>query len=329
MADFLTTHGVAFSLENIIRHAEKQIILLSPYLNISRILFDRLKEADRRNVSISIVFRKNELNKNEFDKINSLKNLKLYDCNNLHAKCYVNEETAVISSMNLYEFSEKNNREMGALFDKVKNKDAYNHIIQEISEIKRSSTWINKEDHAERKDVVTEKLDLDKKETEVLKAFAIYFGIGVTKISWDSDLSEIGFKGFGYGHFYEDDIDDVEDEEFDHDHEENLEEFIWEVEQVFRVSISKKHIYHCKSIKDFYEEVSKIQTEQIKSVGEPYGYCIRTGGIIALNMKAPLSKSAYRSWAKYKNVNYKEEYCHKCGEKAKTTIKTPLCKKCK
>ena len=34
---------------------------------------------------------------------------------NLHAKCYLNENEALLTSMNLYEFSEKNNDEMGVL----------------------------------------------------------------------------------------------------------------------------------------------------------------------------------------------------------------------
>ena len=36
----------------------------------------------------------------------------------LHAKCYMNEDTAIITSMNLYEASEKN-RELGVLIQKI------------------------------------------------------------------------------------------------------------------------------------------------------------------------------------------------------------------
>ncbi len=32
---------------------------------------------------------------------------------NLHAKCYLNEKAAIITSMNLYDFSQVNNNEMG------------------------------------------------------------------------------------------------------------------------------------------------------------------------------------------------------------------------
>ena len=39
----------------------------------------------------------------------------MYFLPNLHAKCYFNEDRMIITSMNMYEFSEKHNREMGVL----------------------------------------------------------------------------------------------------------------------------------------------------------------------------------------------------------------------
>ncbi len=59
-----------------------------------------------------IVFGKVELGAEQRRRIEQLKNLSLYFYENLHAKCYFNELQLVISSMNLHEFSERNNREM-------------------------------------------------------------------------------------------------------------------------------------------------------------------------------------------------------------------------
>ena len=44
-----------------------------------------------------------------------MKNLELRFCENLHAKCYFNENLMVLTSMNLHQFSQSNNREMGVL----------------------------------------------------------------------------------------------------------------------------------------------------------------------------------------------------------------------
>jgi hypothetical protein len=56
------------------------------------------------------------------------------------------------------------------------------------------------------------------------------------------------------------------------------------------------------------------------------GYCIRTGVEIPFNPKQPYSSSAYESWAKYKNSDYKEKFCHKTGKPSdgKTSMKSPI-----
>lgn len=52
-------------------------------------------------------------------KLKSIDNLNLMNHPNVHAKCHYNENYLLIASMNLYEYSEINNREMGVLFHRV------------------------------------------------------------------------------------------------------------------------------------------------------------------------------------------------------------------
>jgi len=96
-----------------------------------------------------LIYGKDELNLEDLERIKELKNLELYFCENLHAKCYFNENLMVISSMNLHEFSQTNNREMGVqikieedpeLFNDAKNEGTYiiKASIKEISETKIS-----------------------------------------------------------------------------------------------------------------------------------------------------------------------------------------------
>jgi len=58
------------------------------------------------------------------------------------------------------------------------------------------------------------------------------------------------------------------------------------------------------------------------------GFCIRTGGDIPYNPQHPYSGEAYHSWAKWKNENYKERYCHGCGKETITSMAKPLCIDC-
>lgn len=142
MAEFLTTSGTSNWIENIIIDAEKQLILISPYLQISKTFYERLKDASNKGVKIIVIFGKDELKPNERNSLASLTSVELYYFENLHAKCYFNENNMVITSMNMYEFSEKNNREMGVLISKLNDGDLYKKAYNEALSIKNNSEFI-------------------------------------------------------------------------------------------------------------------------------------------------------------------------------------------
>ncbi|MFN4076144.1 MAG: phospholipase D family protein [Cloacibacterium sp.] len=139
MAEFLTTNGTSYNIENIIIDAKSKLILVSPYLQISKTFYERLKDASNKNVSIKIIYGKDELKPNERNSLAELKNVELYFFENLHAKCYFNETKMVITSMNMYEFSEKNNREMGVLIDRNTDKDLFDKAVAETLSIIQSA----------------------------------------------------------------------------------------------------------------------------------------------------------------------------------------------
>lgn len=145
MVRFLTTSGVSTTIETIIRKAKKNLILVSPYLKLSTINFERLQSADKKGVNIIFIYGKSDLHKDEEDKIYSLKNITVFYYENLHAKCYCNEEQMVITSMNLHEYSQANNREMGILITKsvgTQDQTTYQDALEEILEIKDNSKQI-------------------------------------------------------------------------------------------------------------------------------------------------------------------------------------------
>lgn len=116
MAEFLTTRGIGSKIENIINSAENRVTLISPFVKIPDSLFQCLKDASSRKVKIALVYGKKELEpdvKSQLEQLGS--NLSLYFLEKLHAKCFFNEDYMVITSMNLYDFSELNNEEMGVL----------------------------------------------------------------------------------------------------------------------------------------------------------------------------------------------------------------------
>ncbi|MBS1917915.1 MAG: phospholipase D family protein [Bacteroidetes bacterium] len=159
MAKFLTTSGIANYIEQIIRDADKSIIIVCPYLKVNKNAFDRLKDANRKGIRITVIYGKERLNANEEKKLHEIENLEIFYCQSLHAKCYHNENVMVISSMNLHEFSEKNNREMGILIEATNDEILFKDTLKEIESIKNAST---QEKFFKKKPLLNVKLESDK-----------------------------------------------------------------------------------------------------------------------------------------------------------------------
>ena len=142
MAEFLTTSGTSYHIEKIIMNAKNKLVLVSPFLQLSKTFFERLKDAANKGVIIKIIYGKDELKPNEKNSLAELKNIELFFFENLHAKCYFNESEMVITSMNMYEFSEKNNREMGVYVTKLDDSALFDKAVNETLSIIQSSEII-------------------------------------------------------------------------------------------------------------------------------------------------------------------------------------------
>lgn len=58
------------------------------------------------------------------------------------------------------------------------------------------------------------------------------------------------------------------------------------------------------------------------------GFCIRCGDSIVFDVSRPYCKPDYERWAEYKNPNFKDKQCHKCGKPTAATMSKPLCRDC-
>ncbi|MBL7887748.1 MAG: phospholipase D family protein [Flavobacterium sp.] len=119
MPKFLNTQGLSEWIPRIIEETERELVIITPYMQLSDKIFNLLVKADKRGVETIIIYRENKLSEKEKEKLKSIDNLNLMHHPNLHAKCYYNENYLLVASMNLYEYSEKNNREMGVLLHKI------------------------------------------------------------------------------------------------------------------------------------------------------------------------------------------------------------------
>jgi hypothetical protein len=73
--------------------------------------------------------------------INFLQELKinLHTHQNLHAKCYLNQKTAIITSMNFYEYSQLNNTGLGMKITTESDPKLYEQINETVKKIVRNS----------------------------------------------------------------------------------------------------------------------------------------------------------------------------------------------
>lgn len=140
MALFLDTQSISKEILQIIKEAKKKLILVSPYFQTSGLIRERIKTKSEKSKSMefTIVF-KEVLKQSEFEWMKDIKNIAVLEKNNLHAKCYLNESRAVICSMNLYEYSQQNNIEMGILITKKDDPAAFRSLLDEIENLKFNS----------------------------------------------------------------------------------------------------------------------------------------------------------------------------------------------
>ena len=153
MAKFLNTSATNYYLEEMIKGAKDRLILISPFLRLNDRIKELLEDKNRLKIDVRIVYGKSELQPEEVNWLKGLTYVRTSFCKNLHAKCYLNEEMCIVTSLNLYEFSQVNNNEMGVLIsrgdDAALYKDAYEEaqrIIRISDEIRISLEVVAKED---------------------------------------------------------------------------------------------------------------------------------------------------------------------------------------
>lgn len=143
MAKFLGTSGISYHLEELIHNANEKLILISPFLQFNDHLKQSLEEKDRqKTVDVRLIYGESKLQPAENNWLKSLMSIRTSICPHLHAKCYLNEQEAIITSMNLYEYSQVNNNEMGILIDKTTDGELYTDILADVNRLIRISQEI-------------------------------------------------------------------------------------------------------------------------------------------------------------------------------------------
>jgi phosphatidylserine/phosphatidylglycerophosphate/cardiolipin synthase-like enzyme len=132
MAKVLSTTGISYKIEEIIKGAEKSIWLVSPYLKFDDRIKELIKSKTMMGIRVTVVYGKKDINQKEKEWLDSLENVVLRFKQNLHAKCYMNENECIITSMNLYGYSQRNNLELGVGISREDDAILYKDTVKEV-----------------------------------------------------------------------------------------------------------------------------------------------------------------------------------------------------
>jgi phosphatidylserine/phosphatidylglycerophosphate/cardiolipin synthase-like enzyme len=195
MAKFLNTRKAVSEIEDLIRNAETRLILISPYLKLSKDFKELLTYRNSKDKITTVIFGKQELNPNEMKFLQGLRFVILKYNQDLHAKCYLNDDKMIITSLNLYEFSMNNNKEMGVLVDlnDESDKELFEDAYKEIDFIDETSqrfefTSIPEAAKTEKKETQQKVIISSSSKLLTTKELAQLIGLSSRKVnSWLTD----------------------------------------------------------------------------------------------------------------------------------------------
>lgn len=124
MSKFITGKELEHVITDIIWEAEHTLLLVSPFIKLDAYFKELFKKhLYNPNTHIILVFGKNEnavrksMSKEDFDYFKEFPFVSIVYVPNLHAKYYGNENKGVLTSINLYDYSFKNNIEFGMFYE--------------------------------------------------------------------------------------------------------------------------------------------------------------------------------------------------------------------
>lgn len=148
---FIPPLEITSKIHTLIEEAKTELILVSPYVKIDNWGKTKscLNRAIDRNVNITIIARENA-----DQDLNYIKNLKirLVLIKDLHAKVYINDKQAIVTSQNLLHYSDSNSVEIGYISQtQYERKELVEFVNQYITKIepeekKVRRVFSNKED---------------------------------------------------------------------------------------------------------------------------------------------------------------------------------------
>lgn len=181
MVNFLKTNELSVAIENLISNSKDRLYLISPYFALSPMMKRAIQKLDNTNAQITVVCRKEEkmtINPDDLEFLQKLRFKNILSLEYLHAKCYMNENNAIVTSLNLLDVSQQRNWEMGFIIDKVDDAPIYEKIKNYVDDILGESKPLQYELKKVEKQVMAPKKIENKREssTKLVSGYCIRCG---------------------------------------------------------------------------------------------------------------------------------------------------------
>ncbi|GAA4839567.1 phospholipase D family protein [Algivirga pacifica] len=185
--EIISTLEISSQIERMLKERSEYLVLVTPYIKLLPRFKVLLEQGLKKIQKVIVIYRENELRIEEKSWLSQFNNVELYPVKNLHAKIYLNQSTALITSMNLYEYSQINNHEIGFFFSRTKDLSRYLAVLSQINIFLKSS------DHSFNIDWIIDKYE-DYSVNKLFRCFMVEYdcyGEYNGKLAWDIFSSEI------------------------------------------------------------------------------------------------------------------------------------------
>ena len=161
-------------LIGLIEKAQREIIIVSPWVKMWTHLKEELEHAKKKGVQISLYYRLDEKEINIDELLPYFTHF--IPIKNLHAKIYFIDDDVVVSSMNLYDYSQQSNKEIAILLKDQSHKDELRNYLD--SRLKPFAVRIHRQTKQyEREKASSKQTTGDRSKTQV-EPFKPVSGIG-------------------------------------------------------------------------------------------------------------------------------------------------------
>ena len=124
-AEFLSPVGTSYQIDRLMSEASNEIVFFTPVLKLHESVILKFRQADQRNVRITLVYGKerNQIRGQRWYK--EFLNLRILFHDKLNTFLFRNEKEMILTSMGLADLSGSVHRDLGLLISKLRDRKAY------------------------------------------------------------------------------------------------------------------------------------------------------------------------------------------------------------